>query len=280
MVGTAGTVTIAHISDLHCGEQHFEPNLLERAIAEVNDLAPEIVICSGDLTTFGFRHEYQLARQYLDRIECDSVVVVPGNHDVPLYNLYERFVERLDRFHRYITPEREPAYTDDEVAVLGTNTARSLTWKGGRVNSAQIARIKERLSNIDPRVTKIVVSHHPFDLPQGFSESHLVGGARMAMGHLAECGADLLLAGHMHVSAVCRTVLRYQIAGHSALVIQAGTATSTRGRGEMNSFNRLRIESGLVEIEQWTWSWESKSFAASNSETYRKTADGWEPSLG
>src|SRR4030095_15124442 len=127
--------------------------------------------------------------------------------------------------------------------------ARSFTWKGGRVNFHQIARIKERLGVLDTGVIKIVVTHHPFDLPQGFTESHLVGGARMAMGHLAECGADLLLAGHMHVSAVCRTVLRYQIAGHSALVVQAGTATSTRSRGEGNSFNCIRVEGEMVKIE-------------------------------
>ena len=72
---------IAHLSDLHCGGPYFEDALLERAISEINELRPDIVICSGDLTTFGFKHEYHLARQYLDKIEGDSFVVVPGNHD-------------------------------------------------------------------------------------------------------------------------------------------------------------------------------------------------------
>ena len=72
---------IAHLSDLHCGGPYFEVNLLERAISEINELQPDIVVCSGDLTTYGFKHEYQLARQYLDLIHCDSFVVVPGNHD-------------------------------------------------------------------------------------------------------------------------------------------------------------------------------------------------------
>ena len=97
MASAERAYTIAHISDLHCGEQHFEPTLLERAIAEVNDLRPEIVICSGDLTAFGFRHEYQLAREYLGRIECNSVVVVPGNHDsrnVGYVHFEELFGER------------------------------------------------------------------------------------------------------------------------------------------------------------------------------------------
>src|SRR5204862_6547438 len=76
-----GTFTIVQISDLHCGTQFFLPNLLERAITEVNDVQPDIVICSGDLTTFGFKDEYELAKSYLDRIECESFVVIPGNHD-------------------------------------------------------------------------------------------------------------------------------------------------------------------------------------------------------
>jgi 3',5'-cyclic AMP phosphodiesterase CpdA len=266
--------TLAHLSDIHFGTVDLA--ILAPLIHAVRGLAPHVVVVSGDLTQRARTSEFLEARAFLDRLPQPQIVV-PGNHDVPLYNLYGRFVERLDRYHRYITPDLEPAYADDEIAVLGTNTARSLAWKGGRVNAAQIARIKQRLSGIDARVTKIVVTHHPFDLPQGFSETHLVGGARMAMGHLAECGADLLLAGHMHVSSVCRTVLRYQIAGHSALVVQAGTATSTRGRGEMNSFNCIRIESGLMTIERWTWSRDRMGFEAGGSETYRKTPDGWEP---
>src|SRR5882762_4807407 len=269
--------TIVHLSDVHFGT--VDPAILDPLIGAVRGFAPHVVVVSGDLTQRARTSEFLEASAFLDRLPQPQIVV-PGNHDVPLYNLYGRFVERLDRYHRYITPDLDPAYADGEIAVLGTNTARSLTWKGGRINAAQIARLKERLSGIDARVTKIVVTHHPFDLPQGFSETHLVGGARMAMGHLAECGADLLLAGHMHVSSVCRTVLRYQIAGHSALVVQAGTATSTRGRGEMNSFNCIHVEAGFITVERWTWSPESQSFSAGDAERYTKTADGWEPRSG
>src|ERR1051325_10591083 len=81
MASRDGTFTIVQISDLHCGTQFFLPNLLERAITEVNDLEPDIVVCSGDLTTFGFKEEYDLAKSYLDTIDCENVVVIPGNHD-------------------------------------------------------------------------------------------------------------------------------------------------------------------------------------------------------
>jgi len=266
--------TLVHLSDIHFGR--VDVATVTPLIETVRNIRPDLVVVSGDLTQRARPTEFQEARAFLDQLPKPQIVV-PGNHDVPLYNLYGRFVERLEQYRQYITPELEPSYVDDEIAVFGTNTARSLTWKGGRVNARQIARIKERLCTVYKRVTKVVVSHHPFDLPSGFSDQHLVGGARIAMGHLAECGADLLLAGHMHVSAVCRTVLRYQIAGHSALVVQAGTAISTRGRGELNSFNCIRTESGLITVERWSWSEEARVFADACAESYQKTPDGWEP---
>src|SRR6266516_2885335 len=81
MATPGGTFTIVQISDLHCWTQFFLPNLLERAITEVNEIEPDIVVVSGDLTTFGFKEEYALAKDYLDQVECEAVVVIPGNHD-------------------------------------------------------------------------------------------------------------------------------------------------------------------------------------------------------
>jgi 3',5'-cyclic AMP phosphodiesterase CpdA len=266
--------TLVHLSDIHFGT--VDPAILAPLIDAVRQMQPDVVVVSGDLTQRARAAEFLEARAFLDRLPQPRIVV-PGNHDVPLYNLYGRFIERLDKYQRYITTDMEPEYSDSEIAVLGVNTARSLTWKGGRVNSRQLARLKERLCGIDSRVTKVVVTHHPFDLPTGFSRQHVVGGARRAMVHLAQCGADLLLSGHMHVSSVSQTVLRYQIAGHSALVVQAGTATSTRGRGELNSFNCIRIERGLIAIERWSWSREAGVFATAGIRRYQKIADGWEP---
>jgi 3',5'-cyclic AMP phosphodiesterase CpdA len=87
---------------LHCGSTYFVPNLADRAIMEINELEPDLVVCSGDLTTFGFQQEYAEAKEYLDRLECEHVVVVPGNHDsrnVGYIHFEELFGERRRVVH-------------------------------------------------------------------------------------------------------------------------------------------------------------------------------------
>jgi 3',5'-cyclic AMP phosphodiesterase CpdA len=128
---------------------------------------------------------------------------------------------------------------------------------------------------VDDSVVKVVVSHHPFDLPEGRDERELVGRARMAMEGFASCGADLFLAGHLHIAHTGHTATRYKIRGHSALVVQAGTATSTRGRGEANSFNVLRLEHPRIEVERYVWDVEEARFGAAGAERFQHGADGW-----
>ncbi len=202
---------------------------------------------------------------------------MPGNHDVPLYDVFERFARPLEKWRRYISEEVEPVYEDEEMVVAGVNTARSLTRKYGRVNERQVASLRERLCKYPDEVLKVIVTHHPFDVPAGADESEIVGRAQMAMEALAACGADLLLAGHMHVSQTGRTAERYKIRGHSALFVQAGTATSTRGRGEANSFNVIRLKHPHIQVERRVWKPEAGAFARANAETFRHTrGEGWE----
>lgn len=263
---------LIHLSDIHFGA--VDHALLPPLIDAVQRLEPHLVVISGDLTQRARPSEFAEAAAFLEQLPQPQLVV-PGNHDVPLYNPYSRFIGKLKRYQRYITPDLEPFFLDDEIAVLGINTARSLTWKGGRISSRQIAITREKFCPLDPSIARVVVTHHPFDLPDSIAAGNLVGRARIAMAHLAECGADLLLAGHMHLSSVSSTFVRYQIAGHSALVVQAGTATSTRGRGEINSFNSIQIEPGAILVERWEWSPKALAFKPMTRESYDKTKDGW-----
>ena len=221
-------------------------------------------------------HQFQEAREFLDRLPRPQVVV-PGNHDVPLYDVLSRFARPLDKYRRFISEDVEPVYEDEEMVVAGVNTARSLTRKYGRVNERQVASLRERLCSYADEVLKVVVTHHPFDVPAGADEREIVGRARMAMEALAACGADLLLAGHLHVGHTGRTAERYKIHGHSALVVQAGTATSNRVRGEANSFNVIRLKHPHIQVERRVWHAEAGSYARANAETFRHTPEeGWE----
>ena len=257
--------TIVHLSDLHFGRT--DPEILQPLIATVNGIAPHLVVVSGDLTQRARSKQFQEAKRFLDALPQPQIVV-PGNHDVPLYNIFSRFLQPLAEYRRHISENVEPTYVDQEIAVVGVNTARSLTFKDGRINQAQIARIREWLCALDNCIVKIIVTHHPFDLPAEYDGDELVGRAPLAMETLADCGADLLLAGHLHTSHAGSTGARYDIPGFSALVVQAGTATSTRGRGETNSFNIIRTSPSSIAVERHGWIPEFKVFQLAKTETF------------
>jgi 3',5'-cyclic AMP phosphodiesterase CpdA len=264
--------TLVHLSDLHFGR--IDHALLEPLRHTVVALKPHVVVVSGDLTQRAKPHEFREARRFLDTLPGPHIVV-PGNHDVPFYNVFQRFFTPLAKFRRFISEDLEPAYVDDEIAVIGLNTARSSVFKGGRVNEEQVERTRERLCALSEDVTKIVVSHHPFDLPEHHGDSQIVGRARMAMRMFARCGADILLAGHMHTSHTGHTAARYKLDDFSALVVQAGTATSTRGRGEANSFNALYIEGREARVDRIAWDDALGDFSVVGSEAFERTANSW-----
>ena len=264
--------TIVHLSDLHFGR--IDEATIEPVISTVTALKPDLVAVSGDLTQRARDHQFLEARRFLDRLPKPQIVV-PGNHDVPLWNALARFLQPLARYRRHITDDLRPFYADDELAIMGINTARSLTTKYGRINERQVAEMRERMCHLSDEVVKIIVTHHPFDLPEGQDEDELVGRSRMAMQAFAECGADILLAGHLHVGHTGHTAERYKIAGHSALVVSAGTATSTRSRGETNSFNLLRINHPHIEVERHSWHADLGRFSPAVAEHFRHTPEGW-----
>ncbi|HUR19211.1 MAG TPA: metallophosphoesterase, partial [Vicinamibacterales bacterium] len=154
-------------------------------------------------------------------------------------------------------------------------TAIALTIKGGRVTAEQVGWMHETFRRLDPQVIRIVVTHHPIDLPEGHDERHLVGRARMAMEILASCGVDVFLAGHLHTSHTFHSTTRYRIKGHSALVIQAGTATSSRGRGELNAFNVVRLDAPRLKVERFEWQQSEGRFHPAITEQFHRTPDGW-----
>ena len=264
--------TLVHLSDLHFGRT--DPAVIEPLLAAIAAIAPDVVVVSGDLTQRARADQFAEARAFLDRI-TQPRVVVPGNHDVPLYRVWERFLSPLGKYRKYIGNDLEPTFIDSEIAVVGINTARSLTFKSGRINEEQIRSIHRRLDPLAETLTKIVVTHHPFDLPDQPDGDELVGRAKQAMEVFATCGVDLLLAGHFHTTQAGDTSGRYQLAGYSALVVPAGTATSTRGRGETNSFNVLRVSPESIVVEPQQWQPAAGRFLPGLAERFRREGERW-----
>ncbi len=264
--------TLVHLSDLHFGK--VDPTLLTPLHDLIHRIAPDVVVVSGDLTQRAKSEQFEEAKAWLDTLPGPQIIV-PGNHDISLYNVFRRFLKPLERYKRYITDDLDPMYIDEEIAVLGVNTARSLTFKDGRVNKEQIESIKAQLEGLDPKLTRIIVTHHPFDLPCKEDDDDLVDRAPMAMKAFAETGVDLLLSGHMHMSHSGNTSDRYRISEYAALVVQAGTATSTRGRGETNSFNVVRVEHDRVEVDRYGWDQIGMQFSIMKTEPFLRSGNVW-----
>lgn len=265
--------TIIHLSDLHFGR--VDPKILQPLLDFITRTRPDAVVISGDFTQRARRKEFRWARDFLHGIAF-PLVLVPGNHDLPLNNLFARVFAGLHRYRRFICKDLEPFYLDDEMAIIGVNTARALTWKNGRINAGQVELMGERLRKAGDRRTKIVVTHHPFDLPPGAEGEQVVGRSQLAMRAIAECRADLLLAGHFHVGHTGYTAKRYSKEGYTALIVSAGTSTSTRGRGQANSHNVIRVEGPAIEVERWGWQAEAARFEVMSLERFARDESGWQ----
>ena len=264
--------TIVHLSDLHFGR--VDTRMIAPLIQRITSINPDLIAVSGDLTQRARWRQFRQASLFLSQLSFPKVVV-PGNHDVPLFNVPVRLLNPFGGYRRWISGDLEPAFIDEEIAVVGLNSARAMITGGrGRLNAQQIEAAARRLRDLRASQVRIIVTHHPFDLPQGYGTDHLVGRASMAMQQFAAAGADLFLAGHLHVSHVGHTADRYRIEGHSALVVQAGTL-STRGRGELNTFNVLRINRPEMVIERYSWETSSGAFDRSFAGNFRHTPEGW-----
>jgi 3',5'-cyclic AMP phosphodiesterase CpdA len=264
---------IVHLSDLHFGAH--DERLVAGVDAAIDRLKPDLVVISGDFTQRARTEQFKEACAFLEglRDRGHEVIGVPGNHDVPLYDVLRRFLSPLARYRRFIDETLCPFIELPGVAVLGINTARSLTFKEGRVSEQQVEFIRETFARTPQQAVRILVTHHPlFALTVGNDVQRAIGRQELALDAIQDAGVDMLLAGHMHHASTHDAGDLVTRSG-GTLVVQAGTATSTRVREQEQSFNTIDIAEGCVTIT--VNAWKGDDFVPSDAQRYEWQEGRW-----
>jgi 3',5'-cyclic AMP phosphodiesterase CpdA len=174
-----------------------------------------------------------------------------------------------------MTADLTPHFIDRELVVIGTDTTRSFTIGGGGIRRRELHRIRELLKQADRAAVTVLVAHHPFDEPHAGKAFGRARPGAEAVEQLACEGVDVFLTGHLHVTFAGPTAKRYNVGGRSAIVVEAGTATSTRVRGEPNAFNVLRVEKERIVVEHLVWDAADRRFGPGEVQRFEHSNGGW-----
>ena len=246
-------MNIVQLSDTHFGTEvsAVATALLQCLRAQSIDL----LILSGDITQRARRAQFRAARAFIDALAV-PVVVVPGNHDIPLFDLPRRLFSPYGYYAAHFGRDLQPVFENDRVLVIGVDATRRYRHIDGQIDARQVDAVARRLQRTAPHKIRMVVAHHPFDVVAASDEKNLVRGAGAALHRWAQHGLDLVLGGHIHYPFARPLRARYPELPGEAWVAQAGTAISWRVRpGSPNSFNRLVLgeHRAALHIERWDY---------------------------
>jgi 3',5'-cyclic AMP phosphodiesterase CpdA len=243
---------LMHVSDLHAGPP-FLPKLAEQVAREAHDLKPDLLVVSGDFVQRAdFPHQWQVIASYL-RTLPEPRMVVPGNHDVPLFNAYRRLFRPYETYKKHISEDLNPVFERPGLAVVGGCSAHGLTVDGGYLSAGQIATIERHFNRFAAGTCKVAVLHHHVVNPPGNERRNMISNAKDAVQLLDRCGVELLLCGHIHVSYVGTTLDVMPHLNQGTIICQSGTTTSRRGKGRehgKNSYNVIEIDDTVIRIGQ------------------------------
>lgn len=243
---------LMHVSDLHAGPP-FRHQLAEQVAREAHDLKPDLLVASGDFVQRAdFPRQWQAITAFLKTLPQPQLLVA-GNHDVPLFNVYKRVFRSYDAYKQHISPDLNPVFERPGLAVVGGCTAHGLTVDGGYLSPAQIAAIEQRFNRFGPGTCKVAVLHHHVVNPPGAERRNMIKNAEQVAEMLDRCGVELLLCGHIHVSYIGTTLDVRPDLRQGTIICQSGTTTSRRGKGRergKNSYNVIEIEDQVIKIGQ------------------------------
>jgi predicted MPP superfamily phosphohydrolase len=254
---------VMHISDTHFGTEQSQVVQALRQLTE--ELVPEVLVFSGDITQRARWPQFRAAREFVDSLNVPRALVIPGNHDIPLFNLPARLFAPYAGYRRAFGHELEPELDAPDLLVLCVRTTRRYRHVDGEVSGAQIARVAARLRDARPQQFRIVVTHQPVHVIREEDEKNVLHGHEAAVRAWSAAGADLLLSGHIHLPYV--RPLSERVAGlpRDVWIANAGTAVSSRIRYEAsNSVNVLRCDASggarRCTVERWDFARDSSTF--------------------
>ncbi|SPB13032.1 metallophosphoesterase [Caballeronia novacaledonica] len=257
---------LLQISDTHFGTER--PQVAAALLRLAGALSPDLVVLSGDITQRARRHQFDAARAFVDALGATPTLVIPGNHDIPLFDPLARLCYPYANHQRAFGADLEPSFESAELLVLGVNTTRAYRHKDGEVSMRQIRRVAARLEAAGAAQLRVVVTHQPVAVTRAQDEKNLLHGRERAVQRWARAGADLILGGHIHLPYVLPLHDTFAGVMRRMWAVQAGTALSRRTRGTIdNSVNVIRHDARTGDggarqttVERWDYSETSEAF--------------------
>lgn len=260
-------ITILHVSDLHFGGPYL-PDVGEALLRAAHSVEPDIVVASGDFTQRAKEEEFAQARAYLDRLPRVPTIVVPGNHDVPLYRVVERIFTPYKWYREYISEDLDQVVRTDGAVIAALNSTSPLRHiTNGRIDSAQLEFARDAFLDAPEDKVRIVVAHHHFAPAPDYEGGQVMPHGERAIDAFTSSRVDLILGGHLHRAYIGNSLDLYPGLDrtHGIIIVQSGTSTSRRGRvreREKNSFNVIRITDELIRITHYMFFDELGGFAS------------------
>ena len=263
---------LLQISDTHFGTE--QPQVLKALLALAHAERPDVLVVSGDITQRASAAEFSMARNFCDDLAIPRMLTLPGNHDIPLFNLFARFFNPYQRYLHAFGPDLEPQLHTSSLCVLGVNTTRRWRHKDGQVSKDQIDRVSARLASAAPHQLRVVVVHQPVHVLRASDRHDRLRGWEAAVRCWSAAGADIVMGGHIHLPYVCELQASLQGLQRRLWCVQAGTAVSSRVRREApNSVNLILYDAshpGLpCRVERWDFDMTQGSFALAKATELR-----------
>ena len=249
---------LLHISDTHFGTE--QPAVADALRRMAHELRPDVVVLSGDITQRARAAQFAAARAFCDSLRVPQLLALPGNHDIPLYNLLARVLDPYAGYRAAFGDELEPVVEREDLLLIGVNTTRPGRHKDGEVSRRQIKRTAERLQAARRGQLRVVVTHQPACVMREEDEPDRLHGGHEAVQAWSQAGADLVLGGHIHLPYLSDLCARVKGTTRAMYCLQAGTAVSHRVRhGTPNSVNVVRWQAPApgaprrCEAQRWDY---------------------------